>query len=305
MLGSVANERLLILADELYALTPDEFTATRNQRAKEARTDDKDLGNAIKALPKPSTAAWVVNLVARNEADLLTQVVELGESLRDAQEKLAGDDLRELARQRRQLTGAVTSRARRLANDLGVRISESVATQVEETLRAAMTDEGAARAVRSGQLVEALSATGVDSLDVSTAVAVPQAIGMTARPVERKKPQLTVVEDEPESAEEEGARVLEEAREAADEAEAAAGKARKKLDKRAKRVAELEARSLQLQGDLEEVRRRAGELEHELETVDDELSAAEEKRARAEQKNAAARAAVESARAVVERAARP
>ncbi len=298
------------VADELYALTPDAFTKTRNERAKEARAEDRDLSNTIKALPKPSTAAWVVNMLARNQAEVVSQVVELGVSLRQAQEKLEGDELRELTKQRRRLTAAVTSQARDLANDLGVRISETVAVQVEETLRAAMTDEGAAKAVRTGQLLEALSATGLGDLDVSSAVAVPEAIGMTARRVERKKPTLSVVEspepadrgevDESGESGESGdaavERALEKARQTAEESEAAAVKAQKKVEKAKKRVARLEARSLQLQGELEELRRRASELEYQMETVDDELTDAEEKRERAEKKEADARAASDEAK---------
>lgn len=313
------------VADELYALTPEEFTGTRNERAKEAKAEDKDLSNRIKALPKPSTAAWVVNMLARNQADLLEQVLSLGEALRQAQEKLEGDELRELGKQRRQLTAAVTSQARAMAADLGVKVSTAVADQVEETLRAAMTDPGAAKAVRTGQLLEALSSTGLGELDVSSAVAVPEAIGMTARRVERKKPDLKVVppksqppaeaeqaaagaasaepateeaqqQDAEEARAQEAARAREAAQQAANEAEAAASKARKKLDKHRKRVSRLEARSLQLQGELDELRRKASELEYQLEEVDDELSDAEEKRDRAEQRQAEADAAAEEAR---------
>ena len=315
------------VADELYALTPEEFTGTRNERAKETKAEDKDLSNRIKALPKPSTAAWVVNMLARNQADLLEQVLSLGEALRQAQEKLEGDELRELGKQRRQLTAAVTSQARAMAADLGVKVSTAVADQVEETLRAAMTDPGAAKAVRTGQLLEALSSTGLGELDVSSAVAVPEAIGMTARRVERKKPDLKVVppksqasaqadgdqaaagsasaepateeardQDAEEARAQEAARAREAAQLAADEAEAAATKARKKLDKHRKRVSKLEARSLQLQGELDELRRKASELEYQLEEVDDELSEAEDKRDRAEQRQAEADAAAEEAR---------
>jgi hypothetical protein len=309
------------VADELYALTPEEFTRTRNERAKEAKAEDKDLSNTIKALVKPSTAAWVVNMLARNQPDVVSQVVELGDALRDAQENLEGDALRQLTKQRRQLTAAVTNQARGLAHDLGVRVSQAVADQVEETLRAAMTDEGAAKAVRSGQLLEALAATGLGDLDVSDAVAVPEAIGMTARPVERKQPKLTVVEEperepaakhpeHPEQAEEQAEdaekaeeqarqRALEGARRTVEEADAAAAKAQKKLDKTKKRAAKLEARSLQLQGELEELRRRASYLEHELETVDEELSDAEDKRERAEEKQAEARTAADEARSAL------
>lgn len=287
---------LTTIADELYSLTPAEFTKARNDRAKTANVEDRALAASISRLPKPSTAAWVVNAVARRQTDQLEQVLTLGAALRQAQVNLDGAELRELNKQRRQLTAAVTAQARDLARQLGVTVTTAVATQVEETLRAAMTDENAARAVRTGQLVEALAATGVGNLDVSSAVAVPEALGLSTRPVEtpKPKPKLSLVEDELASSETQ-ARLLEEAQEAAAAAGKAAAKADKKLEKARKRVANLEARSLQLQGELEEVRRRAGELEHALEAADDELSQAEEKRDRAQQKQETTRDEAEQA----------
>ncbi|HZJ06841.1 MAG TPA: hypothetical protein VFD59_15400 [Nocardioidaceae bacterium] len=291
------------VAEELYALTPTEFIGTRNERAKEAKPDDRTLSTAIGKLPKPSTAAWLVNMLVRHLAAELEQLLTVGSALREAQANLDGAELRELNKQRRQLTTAVTNQGRGLAAELGVQVSDTVATQVEETLRAAMTDEGATRAVRTGQLVQALSATGVGELDVSTAVAVPEALGMTARRVERKKPALTVVPDESGPESDEGAlrAAAEEARRSAEAAEEAAAKAHQKLGKAHKRVAKLEARSLQLQGELEEVRRRGGELEHALESLDDELASAEEKRDRAMENEASAKATAEQSRGAAQR----
>ena len=297
---------LTSVAEELYALAPAEFTAARNERAKLARAEDLALSERVAKLPKPSTAAWVMNMLARHQADQLAQVLELGAAMRAAQDNLDGDELRDLGRQRRQLTHAVSTQARGLAHELGVRISEAVTSQVEETLRAAMTDEDASRAVRTGQLVNALSATGVGALDVSGAVAVPEAIGTTVRPVERPKPQLSVVpEPEPEADEaDESARALEQARTALQEAEAEARAAETKLAKASRRAAKLEARSLQVSGRLEEVRRRAAALEHELEGIDDDLGDAEDKRDRAQEKQAAAISVVEAARAELDRVSR-
>ena len=48
-----------------------------------------------------------------------------------------------------------------------------MATEVEQTLRAATADPGAAAAVQSGCLLRALSADGVDVVDLAGAVAVP------------------------------------------------------------------------------------------------------------------------------------
>jgi chromosome segregation ATPase len=294
------------VAEELYGLPPDEFTQVRNERAKELRSQDRALADRIRALAKPSTAAWKVNMLVRHHAQEVEQLLALGESLRQAQADLDGEQLRELTRQRRRLTAAVTAQARGLARELGVRVSESVAGQVEETLRAAMTDEGAARAVRTGQLVAALTSTGIGEVDVSEAVAVPEAVGSSPRRPSAKRARLTAVpepggEGRQKSAEEqERARAREraatEARQALADAEARLAGAEEELRRATDGVDDLHARTLQLQGELEEVRSRADDLEHQLETVDDELSTAEEARDRAAEEQEASRSAVDEAR---------
>ncbi len=163
---------LLDVATELYALAPGGFVTARESRAAELRSgDEPELARQVRALRKPSTAAWVVNHLVRADPDQVQQVVDLGAAMRAAQEGMDGDQLRELTRQRRQLTAAVTTRARALAAEAGTRVSDAVATQVEATLTAAMIDDEAGRAVRAGVLVGALEATGVDPADVASVVA--------------------------------------------------------------------------------------------------------------------------------------
>ena len=175
----MATDPLLSIAEELYALPPAQFTGTRNQWARQTKAEgDPALATRVTALRKPSLSAWVVNMMMRHQGEQMAQVLELGASLRRAQADLDGDALRELTRQRRQLTTAVTRQGRTLAGDLGQKVTEPVADQVQETLHAAMVDEDAAAAVRSGMLVTALAATGVGAADVVDAVAVPAAIGM-------------------------------------------------------------------------------------------------------------------------------
>ncbi len=259
------------VADSLYALTPDEFIAARNDEAKRAKADgDKPLAETVKRLAKPALAAWVVNMLVRHEADQMEQVLTLGESLRQAQENLSGDALRELGKQRRQLTAAVTTQARALAAQLGHKIGDSVADQVQQTLHAAMVDEGAAAAVRSGLLTQPLAATGVGPVDLDGAVAMPEAVGRSALPVTRPRPTLTVVPDD--------TKAIEEATRGLAEADAELAAAEKKLGKAETKVSKLEARALQLQAELEELRHRVAEAEHQLEATDEELSSAEAKR---------------------------
>ena len=106
----MADLELLEIADELYALPLGDFTPARDARAKELK--GTDLAGPVKALKKPSLAAWVVNLLVRRDADQVDQVLSLGAALREAAAGMDGDELRNLTKQRRQLTAAVTTGAR-------------------------------------------------------------------------------------------------------------------------------------------------------------------------------------------------
>ena len=286
---------LLAIADELYGLPIADFTPARDALVKEHKAD-KALAAAIKGLRKASVAAWVVNLLVRRDPDQVDQVVAVGAALRDAQDNLDATQLREFTKQRRQLTAAVTTTARRFAREEGVKVTQSVADQVEAIITAAMLDAEAARAVRSGLLVSALEATGLGDLDLTGAVALPDALGFeaTARPVAAPdptaRPQLHVVRD-PEADQK--------ARAAADkqvvEAKSELGAAQK--DERAARraVEKLQAKTLQLQSEIDELRSRIAALESDLEDTDDELGEAEAEQVEAEEAVAGAETAVEAA----------
>src|SRR4051812_10335881 len=101
----MTTEELLEIADRLYAVPLAEFTPARDAAAKEQT--DKELAARVKALKKPSVAAWAVNLLVRREADQIDQVLALGDSLRAAAESMSGEELRALTRQRRALTNAL------------------------------------------------------------------------------------------------------------------------------------------------------------------------------------------------------
>jgi hypothetical protein len=150
------------VADELYGLTPSEFTATRQARAAEARQSGaRELAAAIKKLRRPTTSAWLANRLVRDRYEELVELLELGEATRHAHAKLDADDLRRLSRQRRQVIGALTQDARRLARALGQPVGETVGRELEATLEAAFADRNACEAVRSGRLTTALSYSGL------------------------------------------------------------------------------------------------------------------------------------------------
>jgi uncharacterized protein YhaN len=275
------TDDLLGIADELYALPLGDFTPARDARAKALK--GTDLAAPVKALRKPSLAAWVVNLLVRRDADQVTQVLDLGAALREAAAGMQGEELRALTRQRRQLTAAVTTGARSLAAGEGVKVTPAVADQVESTLTAAMLDARCAEAVRSGLLVTALAATGVDEVDLGAAVATPDALGFTATATERPPPDLHVVPD-PDADE----KAVAAARAAVEEAAAGLESARRAATDAATAVADLEARGLQLQAEAEELRRRLADLEAAYDEVEEELSDAEDARAEADRDLAAA-----------------
>lgn len=256
--------RLLEVADRLYAEPAATFTRTRDAEAKACA--DKDLAARIKALKKPSVAAWAVNLLVRRESEQIDQVLAIAESLRAAAESMDGEELRTLTRQRRQLTAALTTTARDLVREHDVRLTAAVADQVEGMLTAAMLDPVAAAVLRSGLVVTAFTSTGVSDLDAAAVCAVPGATGHHAVAVERQPPALHVVPDHDVK--------LEVARDRVEEAVLGVAEATEEVDHQNSRVSTLKARRLQLQGEIEELQRRLAGLEDNVDQVDEDLEEA-------------------------------
>jgi hypothetical protein len=164
---------LATIAGELYALDLDAFTAERNARARALRDGDRELADAVAALPKPSASAWLVDQLVRAEPEVVAEALGLGPELRAAQESFDREALRMLGAQRRELLSAVADAARRVAADRGRPLSSSIADDVEQTILAGMLDQDAAAAVRSGRLVRPLQSIGGEPVDLDGAVAAP------------------------------------------------------------------------------------------------------------------------------------
>lgn len=141
------------IADQLYALPPAEFTATRNTLVKQARAEgDRDSAARIQALARPTRSAWLVNRLARERLDQLEPLIELGRDMREASANLTGEELRALTRQRLQVVHALVQLARQLGGAEGQRVSDEVAEEVRQTLEASLADGDIADAVLSGRL---------------------------------------------------------------------------------------------------------------------------------------------------------
>jgi hypothetical protein len=152
------------IADELYGLPPDEFIAARTRYEKAAKASgNKDEAARIHALVKPTVTAWLANQLVRSHRSELEPLLELGGALREATQNLDGDQLRELSRQQQKVMYALVQQARALARAGGRSMSEDVARALEDTLRAALADEQAARLLLAGHLTEALHSSEFDS----------------------------------------------------------------------------------------------------------------------------------------------
>ena len=168
------------VADELYGLALEDFTAARTRYEKEARqAGDRELAATVHHLGKPNVAAWLANQLVRERRDELQALSALGASLRQATDRLAGDELRQLSRQQHELVYALVQQARQLARDAGRTVSDDTARSVEETLHAALADEYAAEQLLAGRLTEPLHRSGFG--DWAAPGSAPPFTGITAR----------------------------------------------------------------------------------------------------------------------------
>jgi hypothetical protein len=153
-------------ADALYAAPAADFIATRNELAKQLKADGDQLGSTrLKAMRKPTVAAWVTNLVARTLPDELDDLLALGDEFRQATADLDGDRLRELTPKRHQMLDKLSKEATRLADEEGQKVSADVGQKLRETLDAALIDPAAGDAVREGRLSSALRHVGFGVVD--------------------------------------------------------------------------------------------------------------------------------------------
>jgi hypothetical protein len=148
-------------AAELYGLEPGAFVAARSDAEKRAKAaGDRELAAGIKALSKPTAAAWIANQLVRRHPDEIAALRELGAGLREATATLEGEQLRTLSQQQNRVIAALVTQARALAKAAGHAMSEPTERALETTLRAALADEDLADQLAGGQLSTALEHVG-------------------------------------------------------------------------------------------------------------------------------------------------
>jgi hypothetical protein len=149
------------VADELYGNSPDDFVERRTERVAEARqAGDRVLAKQISQLRRPTRTAWMVNLLARANPAEISQLLDLGRALQEAQQRAAGDQLRQLSKSRRSAVDALTRQAADLGRAAGHAPTEGTVQEVSQTLQAALADPAIADLVQRGRLTQAASYGG-------------------------------------------------------------------------------------------------------------------------------------------------
>jgi len=159
-----ANEELAVAdeleqrIDALYGLPPDRFTTERDALVKELRSaGDRSAVDRVKELRKPVVAAWALNQLARQDPRGVTDLVELGMRLRDAQRRaISGGDvepLRQATEERRGLVGRLARVAAEILEGTGTGAAPHE-DEISSTLEAAAVDEEAGELLRAGRLVK-------------------------------------------------------------------------------------------------------------------------------------------------------
>ncbi|MDQ2790004.1 MAG: hypothetical protein M3Y73_09925 [Actinomycetota bacterium] len=232
------------VADELYSLPRQEFTAARNAAARRAREQGRrELTEQIGALRRPSTAAWLANQLIRDHPEQVRALMELGDGLREAQRRLLGEQLRRLSRQRHELVHAVVRQVGALGRTAGHPVSEAVSRELVNTFTAAVNSSAAAEALAGGRLTAALDpADAATDLFAGTGVPdrAPDGAGERGEPQQRELEGLHAEAADSNTVRDDAQRALTDADQAVDDACTAQRELQARL--RAAEQAEHEAR---------------------------------------------------------------
>lgn len=166
--GTGAGKDLQQEIDALFQLPLTEFTAARNALAarmkKAGRTEQADQ---IKALPKPSVAAWAANQLYWAHRSTFERLIDAGERFRKAQTaQLSGAaaDMREPLEARRAALSELSAGAAELLRQAGSSATPDTMRRITTTLEALSTYAGLPDAPRPGRLTDDVQPPGFETL---------------------------------------------------------------------------------------------------------------------------------------------
>jgi hypothetical protein len=174
--------------DRLYGLPLDAFVAERDALVRELRGGGRrDEAAAVKALAKPTVAAWAANQAVRSQARAARELWEAGDALAAAQEAVlggrgSGADLREASDRERAAVAPLVEAARGLLTSEGGEMSEATLDRVRDTLHAAAIDSDARDEVAAGRATRERTPRGLFGGDAPPAPTPTARKGRGAKP---------------------------------------------------------------------------------------------------------------------------
>src|SRR5881296_1489926 len=156
--------------DRLYGLPPDEFTSARNELAKQLRADgEREAAEQVRALAKPTIAAWAVNQLARRREAGVSELLDAAASLRSAQRRAlaggeGGDAVRRAAAHRAEAVRTLAAAARDLLAAAGLKATDTTIERVATTLAAASIDDEGRRMLARGRIASEQGPKGFEAI---------------------------------------------------------------------------------------------------------------------------------------------
>jgi hypothetical protein len=148
-------------ADALYGLPLEQFVAERGALAKALRAEgDRTGADEVRRLPKPTIAAWAVNIAVREHPDATRALAEAARLLSDVQQEL-------LAGGRPSALREASERARAAVEALVAAAPASGTATVDNvraTLQAAAVDPNVLAEVTAGRIARERAASGFGGL---------------------------------------------------------------------------------------------------------------------------------------------
>ena len=179
--------------DRLYGLPREEFVAERDALAKQLRADGRrDEAVAIKALGKPTVAAWAANQAVRSQKRAARDLWKAGDALSAAQDavlagKGSGAKLREATERERAAVETLVDAARGLLGATGGDLSETTIERVRQTLHAGAIDAEARDEIAAGRAARERSPQGLFGADPFAAPAPTRPAKAKAEPEPKPK----------------------------------------------------------------------------------------------------------------------
>jgi hypothetical protein len=259
--------------DRLFELPPEEFTAARDQLAKRLQSEDRaDDARTVKAIKRPTVAAWAVNQVARRHSPDVDELLETGGALQRAQRKVLSGvksvDFREASERRRAVVNGLVRTAEGILRESD-RGTASAVEAVRSTFEAASLDDEAGALVRAGRLSKELPAPA--------SFGAVEGLGLVPTPPQEPSPPKRPRGRRAEKGKEETSALRaqrEEARREAKELGEAAARAKRQAIKTRDEADRAEATAIRLSGQAEQARTKAREAAKKAQQADMEATRA-------------------------------